>query len=533
MEDSFQKHGDSDLSLWTQDLLDDIDHCFVKNYMENGKPASCLFFPDSPDNINRFSTYCGEVDQALRRHSETAPRYAREYFLYYSIWQMRGWRFPMPLGTASVVGVLNSMVMKVEKGFMEVGPAYYDFRPTRTRINAHNLNEVISWIATSVSWSPRFNAKVFISRDQFDTMVDTLSEDPLLNKTHQGIRRKVCLFPLPHSSLNPRTRRQIFSIFFSHLTTVIVEINIYLKKNPTRRDGVPKDLLDFKKLAEDVAQNSTSTKKDKCFKDWPEKEKDETNKAYAEKLSGVLDAEHPGERTVSDKFIRGLDWNLVKYAYEWRTNAATMKLKSFNRDQRVSERTGERLLVMSGLSWNVDSHHASRDWTNIIAAVTLETALVESYRARLLIACPGACALRKEMHKYILSITSPHHKNSSTGKLETVTEWEFPDGIPLDVGTCDGRSYDPDEIRKELYDDGDAKPKGKRNSAATAIDGLCKNKLLWSSDPNAAQGTLETLAYQSISTLSRVSHTFNPRVCVPWTANASTFRRLCILTSHG
>jgi len=201
-----------------------------------------------------------------------------------------------------------------------------------------------------------------------------------------------------------------------------------------------------------------------------------------------------------------------------------MKHKPFNRNHRTSKRTGERLLVMSGLGWNVDSHHMNRDWTNIISAVTLETAIVESYRLQLLIACPGACALRKEMRDYILSMTSTFFMIARTGKLERVVEWGFLDGIPLDVGTCGGRSYDPDEIRKELYD-------GKRNdSVAATINSLCKNKLLWSSHPDAAQGTLETLAYNCISTLSRVSRAFNPRECLRSHPNV---RRLCISTHHG
>jgi len=51
--------------------------------------------------------------------------------------------------------------------------------------------KVISWIATSVSWSARIGAKAFLARDQFDAMIDTVSEDPLINRAYTGIRRKV------------------------------------------------------------------------------------------------------------------------------------------------------------------------------------------------------------------------------------------------------------------------------------------------------------------------------------------------------
>jgi hypothetical protein len=53
------------------------------------KVVTPLFFLDSPDNINHFMTYCGKVNLALKMNSKTTPQYAQEYFLYYSIWQIR------------------------------------------------------------------------------------------------------------------------------------------------------------------------------------------------------------------------------------------------------------------------------------------------------------------------------------------------------------------------------------------------------------------------------------------------------------
>jgi hypothetical protein len=52
------------------------------------------------------------------------------------------------------------------------------------------LTKVVAWVATSVSSSQRLNAKVFLSRDQFDTMVDTAKNDPLVSST-VGLRREV------------------------------------------------------------------------------------------------------------------------------------------------------------------------------------------------------------------------------------------------------------------------------------------------------------------------------------------------------
>lgn len=198
MEKAFEKTGD--LSSWSPELMHDIDQAFVKSYMdENGEAAAHLFFPDSAKNINAFAAYCTNVDKALRKHAETAPPYAHEYFIYYSIWQMRGWRFPVPLGTASVVGVLNKMLKQVKNGFSEVsasvvgGPLMTGENPTcgRTRVLT-TMIKVISWIATSVSWSSHINSKVFLIRDEFDAMVETAAADPLLARTRVvGLRRKV------------------------------------------------------------------------------------------------------------------------------------------------------------------------------------------------------------------------------------------------------------------------------------------------------------------------------------------------------
>jgi hypothetical protein len=129
MKEAFRKPGD--LSSWTPDVLQKIDQCFVKNYLgANEEPIPCLFFPDSPDNLKIFITYCHEVDDVLRRHTASAPKHARVYFAYYSIWQMQGWQFPVPLGTASVVGILNKMAKDMKRGFSEVSRGCCNLCPT-------------------------------------------------------------------------------------------------------------------------------------------------------------------------------------------------------------------------------------------------------------------------------------------------------------------------------------------------------------------------------------------------------------------
>jgi hypothetical protein len=118
MEAAFEGRGN--LENWSADVLEMIDDCFKKHYMVGENPSPSLFFPKSDENVDKFQEYCDDVDQVLRMNPKDAPRYAREYFAYYSIWQMRDFRFPVPLGTATAVEVLHNMVSRVRTGFTEV-----------------------------------------------------------------------------------------------------------------------------------------------------------------------------------------------------------------------------------------------------------------------------------------------------------------------------------------------------------------------------------------------------------------------------
>lgn len=301
---------------------------------------------------------------------------------------------------------------------------------------------------------------------------------------------------------------QIFSILFSNLTTSITEVEIYLCTNPTLRDRLPKELSEFKQMYDKVNKSFSGPKGKSLSGSNLEGDKHEA--AYTKALPGQM---IPARMSCAEKVVQSLNWNPVKYASEWKINQGLMSLKLFKRPNRTADRLGERLLVMSGLSWNPDSHSANRDWSSVLAAVTLETALVESYRSNLLKACPGACKLRKEMWDFFYGIaTFFHQRHPATGTAERVREWEFPDGIPSGVGTPGGKSYDPDDLRKQLRDANPTAtlPKAKHDNLHATISNLEKNKLLWSSDPDAAYGSIETLAHDCIYTLARVSQ---PHLC--------------------
>jgi len=318
-------------------------------------------------------------------------------------------------------------------------------------------------------------------------------------------------------------------MFFSHLTTSITEVDIYLRKNPTLRTHVPKDLTEFKRIAERVEESMVKAKKKLPVSQQKRKE-DELDEAQEKVLSGLMDHTLAQQKNQSEKLVDLLGWSDIQYALEWRRNQALMVRRPFVRDNRVAKRMGERFLVMSGLSWNLQSQNKGRDWPIIVSAVTLEAKLVGSYRMDLLRACPGACALRVEMERYFRTIASIHHgKHPISGQLQGVAHWQFPDQYSVDVGPHGRTSYDPDHLRKELggLKETVSSPKGKRNGAGFITNSLAKNKLLWSSDPDAPHGSLETLAYICLNTLSNVSHLFISR-----TRTSPINHQTCPFTDH-
>ena len=112
--------GRADANTWSDELLGKIDDCFVEYFYEGGAPCSFLFFPACPQYLNRFSGYRNDVDRILRENPDLAPPYAREYFAYAMIWQLHGYKFPMPLGTASVIEAVHVLATRFCRGVCEV-----------------------------------------------------------------------------------------------------------------------------------------------------------------------------------------------------------------------------------------------------------------------------------------------------------------------------------------------------------------------------------------------------------------------------
>src|ERR1700761_8167170 len=117
MEKGFRRRGDPE--IWPEDLLTQIDECFIKHFYVGGAPCDSLFYPSHPSNMTSFMSYCDEVDKILRDHP-SPPEHAREYFAYAMLWEKRGQRFPVPLGTSSVIEALYTLTKRYRLGLTEV-----------------------------------------------------------------------------------------------------------------------------------------------------------------------------------------------------------------------------------------------------------------------------------------------------------------------------------------------------------------------------------------------------------------------------
>ena len=118
MKGAFQKRGD--LSKWGAGVLDHIDECFREHFMIDREASDWVFYPKNGMNLGKAERYYAGVDRILSTYSEIVPRYARDWFAYFSIWEEQGYAFPMPVGTCSVVGVVEKYAREYSSGIVEV-----------------------------------------------------------------------------------------------------------------------------------------------------------------------------------------------------------------------------------------------------------------------------------------------------------------------------------------------------------------------------------------------------------------------------
>ncbi|KAI9430720.1 hypothetical protein H4582DRAFT_2063460 [Lactarius indigo] len=456
---AFEEMGDA--SDWTHELLDKIDQCFKDAYCVNDEPCESLFVPLSSDNDNRFEKYLMSVDKVLQNESQTAPPYAREYFAYAMMWKLHGYKFPMPLGTASVVEALHKIAMRYPRGISEWSNA---------------VTMVISWIGTGLHWVPKMGSKVYIVYDAFDAALDSASKDILIKQNAIGVRRK------------------IIRVLIAHLTTSVVEVDTYLMSCPMPRSMVT-DLSAFK-FASALAPDNTKGKAPKHQRD-PD-----------DPLPPVRDA------TVVAEFLAAVGWTSDRLTREFtKVNAVLTATKdAFTRDQRLSPHVGTRLLTMSALPRNLDSQNKKCDYALITTAIAVESALVDKYRAHLLSICPGARDLRDDLHSFFFSITMPHAQYLPDGKKEVTRVWEFPDAVRSDSAASGVRVRDIKSLSARWLAAKESYLKEKKDPVQSIIQNLEKNRFLLCSDTTVPAGTVETLAHHLISGLAEIMYKNKARI---------------------
>jgi hypothetical protein len=112
--------GRGRLDKWPVNVLNSIDDCFEKHFMVQEGISGWAFVQNSGKNLDAFTEYCTGVDRILATYSDTVPRYAREWFAYYSIWEVQGYAFPMPLGTSKVIRMVEGLLSVYRDGVNEV-----------------------------------------------------------------------------------------------------------------------------------------------------------------------------------------------------------------------------------------------------------------------------------------------------------------------------------------------------------------------------------------------------------------------------
>ena len=282
---------------------------------------------------------------------------------------------------------------------------------------------------------------------------------------------------------------------FSHITTSILAICNYLKRNPSPRDKV-NDVNVFRHYTEKHHAKLSN----------------KAEIAYKKKVNnGTLTPLHK-HATI---FLAGVEWSEDDFLSAYAACFSIMGETQLTEKERLSKDLLQRILAMSGLSWNTDSKNRGRDWERYAVAATGEAALVQLHRKKLLTGCAPARALRKDLYDLFLSWAADRAEIPTGGQsgLQIVRRWEFAD----DINLSDIPDSEIDEQRPDLEKmrvDWDASiaagkaskkvVKQPKDSIDAMLEGLKSNKFLHCSNQDASLGTLESLSAFAISILGHV-----------------------------
>jgi hypothetical protein len=218
----------------------------------------------------------------------------------------------------------------------------------------------------------------------------------------------------------------------------------------------------------------------------------------------------------AEKFLAAVGWSEDEFVSAYGACYSIMGEKRITEKERLSKVLAQRILAISGLSWNTESKNRSRDWERYACAATGETALVQVYRKKLLISCPPARVLRKDLHDLFISWTTNRAQIPTGGQsgLNILHRWEFADNIYIGEDEIAEQPMDFSKMREEWGASlGTGKTskaskikvaKVKKDSIDSMLQMLKSNKFLHCSDPKASNGTLESLAAFAISVLGHV-----------------------------
>jgi hypothetical protein len=265
----------------------------------------------------------------------------------------------------------------------------------------------MSWIGPGLQWSAALQSKLFWIQDHCESALATLKRDPLIQRALvHGLRRKVTFFSFPQNLASLMCILKICHVVLYHLTGAVVQIDTYLRLNPPPRGNVEK-LNWFRRIVPDM--------QDKKKTDTVEP----ASPQAAQEKAAVLHL----LSLISLPLSTFLDnYSIVQVAMAQPMTA----------EERLSKVMHLRLLSMSAITWNRESKSKPRDWGFVCVAFTLESALIVPYRRELLLRCPGALRIRRDLLDVLSPLTITRMTSTEGGGVSMGHVWHFPDAIYLD-----------------------------------------------------------------------------------------------------
>ena len=140
----------------------------------------------------------------------------------------------------------------------------------------------------------------------------------------------------------------------------------------------------------------------------------------------------------AEAYLLAVGWTQTKFVSTYSRLFETMSQDSnISTNYRLSQEHSTRVYATTPLGFTADSKNRHRDWDKVILPVVIEAGLVETYRKKLLLACPLARQLRNEIHDLFFKLTPPWKQFDKRPSAKTITlvtdkKWIFSDNIYVD-----------------------------------------------------------------------------------------------------